>query len=155
MEITREFAFGVLKSRRILHEGIEENLTVNNVSTHNPKTGLQWTYPSGDAYAIVNVNAFTEYGKGQAVQAFKEGNYADSIAKTASYNVPLERANEFAKGMRVDAVCEYRTNKDNVDILVITSMSKAVANKATKFSADLLEAEPAKETAKADASFGG
>ena len=155
MEITKEFALGVLKSRRILTTGIEENLTVNNVSTFNPKTGLQWTYPSGDAYAIVNVNAFTEYGKSQAVQAFREGSYADSIAKTASYNVPLERANEFVKGMRVDVVCEHRLNKDNVEIVVITSMNKSVANKVTRLTADLLDAEPSKATATADEAFGG
>ena len=155
MEITKEFALGVLKSRRILTTGIEENLTVNNVSTFNPKTGLQWTYPSGDAYAIVNVNAFTEYGKSQAVQAFREGNYESSIARTASYNVPLEKAHEFVKGMRVDAFCEHRLNKDNIEIVVIASLSPSVANKEVRFSADLLEAEPSKATATADEAFGG
>lgn len=126
MEITKEVALNILNSRSLITEAGKYTVKCTSVNAYTREDGFQST--------IVNFNAMTNYHATLAKKAFKEADYEAAINNTSITASQLNGMFVPQKGETVDVEVGTITNKDGIDILVVTSIIPRKAVAAKKFS---------------------
>lgn len=126
----KKSAHQILTSRTVIHDSGKYTVKVTSVNPFEDKH-------------IVNFNLMTGYQANLAKEAFMAGNYEQSTGKGTSLSASqLPGMYVPSKGEIVDVEVGWITNKEDVDILVVTSI---VARKAVKAQAFSLELEAVEE----------
>ena len=131
MEITQAVALNILNSRSLITEAGKYRVKVTSASPFTREDGTQTT--------IVNFAAMTQFHAQKAIKAYKEGNYEDAVNGTSITASQLNGQYVPSKGETVDIMVEDFVNKDNINILVVSSIIPIKAVTAKKFSLSLEE----------------
>ena len=102
------------------------SVSVDTFAWKNPVAG------TNPMYKIVNTNALTEYGFGKAQELYNNGEYDQACNVALSFNADPELAKKLLAARYATAEFHTILNKDNVEILVIKSLTPVEVEEAPK-----------------------
>ena len=118
--MTEERALPILNSRKLVDQSgvMYKGIKVTSV-TKESNDGTPFTYPSGDRYAIVNLNAFTPYHQEKVWEDLESNDFQSACNRNLSTNVPIDEADNYQKGMFVDIQTNSYEPKDEPGVTAI------------------------------------
>lgn len=145
--MNKQDAKSILESRSVINSAGKYTVKVTHVTKG-------YVTPNGRVVDIVNFSAMTGFQASKALQSFKAGEYAESTDRTGLSTSVLDRQYCPSKGEIVDIeVSDHFSENVGENILVVSSIIKRQAEKASKFSLDFEDddnsAEPAVDVIKA------
>ena len=131
-KLTEKQAQAILSQRVIIsNTDVVKKVRINSVSVDT----FAWKNPvagTNPMYKIVNTNALTEYGFGKAQELYNNGDYDLACNVALSFNADPELAAKLIAARYATAEFNVIKNKDNVDILVIKSLTPVAVEEAPK-----------------------
>lgn len=131
-KLTEKQAQAILSNRVLVsNTDLIKKVRINSVSTDT----FDWKNPvagTNPKYKIVNTNALTEYGFSKAQELYNNGDYDLACNVALSFNADPELATKLLASRYATAEFNVIKNKDNVDILVIKSLTPVEVEEAPK-----------------------